>query len=395
MDDLRVSRRTLHTILVFMFAASTVLFERASQFASGGDMLTSVILIFCAITCIGGFIRLFCVYAQFDIHPSALGPWGPDDHDGPNGPPAPDSNPGGQGSRPHGHSSGDPGRGRSSTTSRSSDSAPVSSSGRYRRHAVFLMIVLIAIMCLQFVSSRGNEYFCEIDEDYLTDRFNLTGLNTEVSYYQYALDLVTDVFDLDADDDLREQIEKSARHLYGLVHARYIVTTRGLAKMLEKYKKSDFGKCPRVMCDGHALLPLGESDLPNISTVKLYCPKCEDIYNPKSSRHSSIDGAYFGTSFHSILFQVYPALNPEKSSRRYEPRIYGFKVHAAAALARYQDNQREDLKWRLAEADVNHKFIEDSESDDDAFEYDDDYAESAKHDKLLGDAASARMNVAK
>lgn len=89
-----------------------------------------------------------------------------------------------------------------------------------------------SFLYLQFISSRGNEYFCEIDEEYLTDRFNLTGLNNEVQYYQYALDLVTDVFDLDADDDLREQIEKSARHLYGLVHARYIVTTRGLAKMV-------------------------------------------------------------------------------------------------------------------------------------------------------------------
>lgn len=88
------------------------------------------------------------------------------------------------------------------------------------------------IHLLQFISSRGNEYFCEIDEDYLTDRFNLTGLNTEVQYYQYALDLVTDVFDLDCDDEMRETIEKSARHLYGLVHARYIVTTRGLAKMV-------------------------------------------------------------------------------------------------------------------------------------------------------------------
>lgn len=84
----------------------------------------------------------------------------------------------------------------------------------------------------QFISTRGNEYFCEIDEEYLTDRFNLTGLNTDVPYYQYALDLITDVFDLDADDHLREQIEKSARHLYGLAHARYIVTTRGLAKMV-------------------------------------------------------------------------------------------------------------------------------------------------------------------
>lgn len=84
----------------------------------------------------------------------------------------------------------------------------------------------------QFISSRGNEYFCEIDEEYLMDRFNLTGLNTEVQYYQYALDLVTDVFDLDCDDEMRETIEKSARHLYGLVHARYIVTTRGLTKMV-------------------------------------------------------------------------------------------------------------------------------------------------------------------
>lgn len=88
------------------------------------------------------------------------------------------------------------------------------------------------VVCAQFISSRGNEYFCEIDEDYLTDRFNLTGLNTEVQYYQYALDLVTDVFDLECDDEMREAIEKSARHLYGLVHARYIVTTRGLTKMV-------------------------------------------------------------------------------------------------------------------------------------------------------------------
>jgi hypothetical protein len=33
---------------------------------------------------------------------------------------------------------------------------------------------------------------------------------------------------------MRETIEKSARHLYGLVHARYIVTTRGLAKMVSR-----------------------------------------------------------------------------------------------------------------------------------------------------------------
>ncbi|KAF1984763.1 hypothetical protein K402DRAFT_335915 [Aulographum hederae CBS 113979] len=209
-----------------------------------------------------------------------------------------------------------------------------------------------------FISSRGNEYFCEIDEDYLTDRFNLTGLNTEVQYYQYALDLVTDVFDLDCDDDMREQIEKSARHLYGLVHARYIVTTRGLSKMLDKFKKGEFGKCPRVVCQSHPLLPMGQHDSPNISAVKLYCAKCEDLYNPKSSRHAAIDGAYFGTSFHSILFQVYPAMLPPKSSARYEPRVFGFKVHAAAALARWQEVKKEDMLLRLKDLAVETGFEE-------------------------------------
>lgn len=212
-----------------------------------------------------------------------------------------------------------------------------------------------------FISSRGNEYFCEIDEDYLTDRFNLTGLNTEVQYYQYALDLVTDVFDLDCDDEMRETIEKSARHLYGLVHARYIVTTRGLAKMLEKYKKADFGKCPRVMCKSHPLLPMGQSDNPNVKAVKLYCAKCEDIYNPKSSRHSAIDGAYFGTSFHNIIFQVYPALIPQKTYDRYIPRIYGFRVHAPATLIRWQHAQRDDMRKRLRKLEIESGFKDDEE----------------------------------
>lgn len=92
---------------------------------------------------------------------------------------------------------------------------------------------------------------------------------------------------------------------------------------------------------------MGQHDIPNVSHVKLYCAKCEDIYNPKSSRHNSIDGAYFGSSFHNILFQVYPAMVPEKTQRRYEPRIYGFRVHASAALMRWQEERREEMKERL------------------------------------------------
>ena len=109
---------------------------------------------------------------------------------------------------------------------------------------------------------------------------------------------------------------------------------------------------------------MGQHDIPNTSFVKLYCAKCEDIYNPKSSRHNSIDGAYFGTSFHNILFQVYPALVPPKTQRRYEPRIYGFRVHASAALMRWQEERREEMKERLRARGLETGFEEEDEGQD-------------------------------
>lgn len=148
---------------------------------------------------------------------------------------------------------------------------------------------------------------------------------------------------------------------------------------MEKYKKGDFGKCPRVSCDSQALLPVGQHDVANTSAVKLYCARCEDIYNPKSSRHAAIDGAYFGTSFHGIFFQVYAALVPPKSSRRYEPKIYGFKVHAAATLARWQDYERDDMKRRLRdEAGLEqHGFEQEDEEDEEDEEDDEDGTNAA------------------
>lgn len=110
-------------------------------------------------------------------------------------------------------------------------------------------------------SLRGNEFFCEVDEDYIHDEFNLTGLSAEVNFFDYALDTILDVdspngepalalgrtggacmlalcsspplFSADLlNEEQQELVDAAAESLYGLIHARYIITTKGLNAMV-------------------------------------------------------------------------------------------------------------------------------------------------------------------
>mmetsp|Transcript_2777 Transcript_2777/g.7700 ORF Transcript_2777/g.7700 Transcript_2777/m.7700 type:complete len:224 (+) Transcript_2777:215-886(+) len=179
-----------------------------------------------------------------------------------------------------------------------------------------------------FCCLKGNELFCEVDDDYIQDDFNLTGLRSMVPHYDYALDLILDTeTDEVLNDEQQEIIESAAEVLYGLIHARYIITSRGLAAMLEKFENVEFGRCPRAFCQGQPVLPVGQSDVPRTFAVKLFCPKCQDIYHPRLSRHATVDGSYFGTTFPHMLLQTYPEYQPRVNTQTYTPRIFGFKIH--------------------------------------------------------------------
>jgi casein kinase II subunit beta len=160
-----------------------------------------------------------------------------------------------------------------------------------------------------FCSLRGNEFFCEVDEDYIQDDFNLTGLHLLVPYYDYALDMVLDV-EMPMEEKLTEAqqeiVESAAEMLYGMIHARYILTNRGMHAMYEKYRSASFGRCPHVFCQGQPVLPVGLSDLPRNYTVNVFCPRCHGLFFPKSTRQANIDGAYFGTTFPHLYLMTHP-----------------------------------------------------------------------------------------
>ena len=180
-------------------------------------------------------------------------------------------------------------------------------------------------------SSTGHDYFVEVFEDFIEDDFNLTGLMFLVPYYKEALEMI---LDLEPEDPLKvpsiPMFEHSAELLYGLIHARFLLTKTGLQIMAKKYDEAQFGTCPRYYCDGTRLLPTGRHDLPGYESVRLYCPCCCDVYVPPNSRYLNVDGAFFGTSFVGLFLKMFPEVERNCIPLRkniYELKLFGFRIN--------------------------------------------------------------------
>merc|ERR1712087_148610 len=90
------------------------------------------------------------------------------------------------------------------------------------------------------------------------------------------------------------------------------------------------------------VLPIGMSDLLRQSAAQGYCPRCQEVYFPKSSRLECLDGAYFGTSFAHLFFLTNQQMVPSSIPSPFTPRIYGFKIHKSVKdnLRKQQDSKK-------------------------------------------------------
>ena len=55
-----------------------------------------------------------------------------------------------------------------------------------------------------------------------------------------------------------------------------------------------------------------------------------------------MDGAFFGTTFPHLLLMTYPGMRPQQPPERYVPRVFGFKLNAAALAPSLPDSQRNE-----------------------------------------------------
>lgn len=177
-----------------------------------------------------------------------------------------------------------------------------------------------------FCKQKGNEFFVEVEEEYINDDFNLTGLSHIVPYYEEALAVILDEDeDNEMDNEEAAVLESAVHMLYGLIHARYLLTNRGIHALYDKYTAGAFGTCWNVACDSAHVLPVG-ADVVGHGTANVFCPKCGECYVPKLSKLQQLDGAYFGSSAANICITQFSESSFAATTKPFLPLLYGFRL---------------------------------------------------------------------
>ena len=96
-------------------------------------------------------------------------------------------------------------------------------------------------------SKPENVYLCKVDEDFISDAFNLFGINGDFHLYKYALGVILNERFVDYRNRIlscnfllvveleTEEVQANAETIYGMIHARFIVTTPGMDAMVDVF----------------------------------------------------------------------------------------------------------------------------------------------------------------
>ena len=96
----------------------------------------------------------------------------------------------------------------------------------------------------RFCKQEKNTYFCEVDNDFITDAFNLYGINNDFHLYKQALSMILNETELAGNNGVccvslfpvaeldMDEVRETANVVYGMIHARFLVTNAGLEAMV-------------------------------------------------------------------------------------------------------------------------------------------------------------------
>jgi casein kinase II subunit beta len=155
----------------------------------------------------------------------------------------------------------------------------------------------------RLIDTSPRSWLVDIDDYFLQSSVSYYDLNKKVSHCSRAAEIIKGG-SADNTAFTRAQMERlgtSVRRLYGLLHQRFVITEDGVQKVAAKVANAVYGLCPRVACQQSKLIPVGSTIEPDEDVVKLWCPKCHDIYESGSD----LDAAFFGPDlpvmYHKVL----------------------------------------------------------------------------------------------
>ena len=176
-----------------------------------------------------------------------------------------------------------------------------------------------------YLRRPGNDWLCDIPDDYIADRFNLHGLNEQCPrYFNLCCDIILGKAEVDRSQTSRaDEILQTLPKVYGLIHQRYIMSPGGLKDVADKYWRGVYGTCPRLRCEESRLLPIGLTLRLDKELVKGFCPCCRQVYSVPDQK---LDGAYFGPNMCHIFVDQNHLKREHEKYVPFEHKAFGFRV---------------------------------------------------------------------